>query len=670
MSTLKLKLLGEFQVLDGTIDTVAVSARKSCALLAILALSPTGSVPRHRLANLLWSDRGDGQARSSLRQALASLRRDFVALDPSLLSADDEKIILNRDRIEIDVVGFQRLASSDDVDDLRLAMELYRGELLADTEISEAEFEDWTSSERMRLHTIAVTCAEKLLTLETGAKRIELARRLVVLEPLKESAHRTLMQAYSNAGENGLALQHYAACRELLKMELGIAPGAEIETLRQKILDHGSIASALKETVSTRTPEGQWTQEEPAITRSVPALPDKPSIAVLPFANMSNDPDQEYFADGIVEEIITALSRVNWLFVIAGNSSFTYKGRDVDVKQIGRELGVRYILQGSVRKVEGRVRISGQLVDASTGANLWADRFDGELANIFDLQDRVTARVAGAIAPKLEQAEIERANRKPPENLDAYDCYLRGMAAVHRWDREANAEALSNLYRAIELDPGFAPAYALAARCYAQRRANNWVSDRLSDIAEATRLARRAIDLGKNDAMVLCNAGFALADVADEVEDGIAYIDRAIALNPNLALAWHFRGWVKMSLGDPETAIQSLLHAMRLSPQDSHIMTMYAAMAWTNLNAGRYDEAFSWAEMAVREKPTILVTTSVAAASAALAGRHAEARKMMQRLREAAPMLRLSNLKDVVSYLRPKDFEKWVDGLRKAGLPD
>ena len=670
MSTLKLQLLGEFEALDGTGQPVAVSARKSRALLAILALAPIGSVPRHRLANLLWSDRGDVQARSSLRQALASLRRDFAAIDTTLLSADDEKIILNKGRIEIDVVDFHRLAYSEDINDLRLAMELYRGELLADMAISEAEFEDWTSSERTRLHSIAVTCAEKLLPLETGGNRVELAKRLVVLEPLRESAHRALMQAFSDAGENGLALQHYGACRELLKTELGIAPGAEIEILHQKILDHGSRSSTPLKAEGAPTRGGQSAQEEPLITRPVPGLVDKPSIAILPFANMSADPGQEHFADGIVEDIITALSRVNWLFVIARNSSFTYKGRDADAKQIGRELGVRYILQGSVRKAAGQVRISGQLIDTSTGANLWADKFDGDPENIFDLQDLVTARVAGAIAPKLEQVEIERAKRKPAENLDAYDCYLRGMAAVHRWSQEANAEALSILYRAIELDPGFAPAYGLAARCFAQRRNNCWVSDRLSDIAESTRLARRAIDLGKDDAVALCNAGFALADVADEVEDGDAYIDRALALNPNLALAWHFSGWVNVSLGKPETAIERLLHALRLSPQDSHIMTMYAAMAWAHFGAGRYDKAFSWAEMAVREKPTIVVTTMVGAASAALAGKQAEAQKMMQRLQQAGPKLRLSNLKEVISYLRPKDFDRWSAGLRKAGLPE
>ena len=226
-------------------------------------------------------------------------------------------------------------------------------------------------------------------------------------------------------------------------------------------------------------------------------LPSKPSIAVLALPEMSGDPEQEYFADGMVDDIITELSRMRWLFVIARNSSFTYKGRAVDVKQVGRELGVRYVLEGSVRKAGDRVRITGQLIDASTGAHLWADRFDGGLEDIFDLQDQVTASVVGAIAPKLEQAEIERAKRKPTESLDAYDYYLRGMAGVHRWTREANDEALKMFYRAIELDPDFASAYGMAARCYSQRKTAGWMTDRAKEVAEAARLARRAAELGQ-----------------------------------------------------------------------------------------------------------------------------------------------------------------------------
>ncbi len=279
-------------------------------------------------------------------------------------------------------------------------------------------------------------------------------------------------------------------------------------------------------------------------------LPDKPSIAVLPFNNMSGDPEQDYFADGMVEDIITALSRFKALFVIARNSSFTYKGRAVDVKQVGRELGVRYVLEGSVRKAANRVRITGQLVDTATGAHLWADRFDGGLDDIFDLQDQVTESVVGAIAPAVEKAEIERAKRKPTESLDAYALYLRGLAKLYQFgNRQANDEALRLFNSAIELDPDFASAYGRAAFCYAGAKVNGWISDTANEIAEVTRLAQRAVELGKDDAIALAASGWALAYVVRDLEGAAGLIDRALVLNSNLAEAWFCGGWVKNWLG-------------------------------------------------------------------------------------------------------------------------
>ena len=399
-------------------------------------------------------------------------------------------------------------------------------------------------------------------------------------------------------------------------------------------------------------------------------LPDKPSIAVLPFTNMSGDPEQEYFADGVVEEIITALSRFRGLFVIARNSTFTYKGRAVDVKQVGRELGVRYVLEGSVRRAANKVRITGQLIDARTAAHLWADRFDGGLEEIFNLQDQVTASVVAAIAPKVEQVEIERAKHKPTASLDAYDYFLRGMAAVHQWTWEANTEALSNFYRAIELDPSFASAYGMAARCYAQRKVIGWVTDRANDVAESARLARRAAELGRDDAIALCTAGFALADVAADFEAGDALIERALRLNPNFAWAWLFSAWVKIWLGEPEAAIERAARAMRLSPHDPHMFIMQTATAMAHFFAGRYAAALSWAQTTLREKPDAFLAACTVAASQALAGQISEAGKAMARLRELEPALRISNLSDRYTIPRPEDFAKWVDGLRKAGLPE
>jgi adenylate cyclase len=396
--------------------------------------------------------------------------------------------------------------------------------------------------------------------------------------------------------------------------------------------------------------------------------PSKPSIAVLAFDNLSGDREQEYFADGMVEEIITALSRFRGLFVIARNSSFAYKGRAVDIKQVGRELGVRYILEGSIRKAGIRVRISGQLIDTATGAHLWADRFDGGLEDIFDLQDQVTASVVGAVAPKLEQAEIERSRRKPTESLDAYDYFLRGMAGLHLWTREANKEALLQFYRAIELDPSFASAYGMAARCLTQRKANGWMTDRAHEIKEAVRLSRQARDLGREDAVALSGAGFALAYVAGEVDEGAKLIQRALVLNPNLAWAWYFSGWVKIYLGEPETAIQHATQAMRLSPNDAHLFNMQALVAYGHLYAGRFNDAVSWAELAVRESHT--AGWRALAASYALAGRQEQAQKAMAQLRDLDPALRLADLKDGIPLRRPQDLAILVDGLRLAGLPE
>ena len=403
------------------------------------------------------------------------------------------------------------------------------------------------------------------------------------------------------------------------------------------------------------------------------ALPDKPSIAVLPFQNMSGDPEQEYFADGMVEEIITALSRVRWLFVIARNSAFTYKGRAVNVKQVGRELGVRYVLEGSVRKSANRVRITGQLVDASNGAHLWANRFDGELENIFELQDQVTASVVGIIAPRVEEAEIVRAKHKPTESLDAYDCYLRGVASLQEMfggSKEAVSEALQLFYRAIELDPEFASPHGMAAWCYVLRKNYGWVTDDSQEIAETERLARRAARLAKDDAVALYTGGFALARIAGYLENGAALIDRALALDPNLAAAWHLSGWVNIYLGKAEIAIDHMARAMRLNPLDPLMFGMQNGTAAAYFLAGRYDEASAWAEKALQLHTNYLPAMRMAAASHACAGRLAEAQKTMARIREIDPELWGSRLTDVVPFRGPQEIARYVEGLRKAGLPE
>jgi adenylate cyclase len=415
-----------------------------------------------------------------------------------------------------------------------------------------------------------------------------------------------------------------------------------------------------------RVGETEAAKERPAL-----ALPDRPSIAVLPFQNLSGDPEQEYFADGMVEDIIAALSRMRWLFVIARNSSITYKGRTVDVKQVARELGVRYVLEGSVRKAASRVRIAGQLIDGSTGVHLWADRFEGALEDVFDLQDQMTASVVGAIAPRLEQAEIERAKRKPTASLDAYDYYLRGMASVNPWTRESTSEALRMFYRAIELDADFASAHGAAAWCYVYRKIGNCMTDREQEIAEAARLARRAVELGKDDATALTAGGVALAYIVGDLDDGAALIDRGLALNPSLASAWLFSGWVRIWLGEPDSAIEHIARAMRLNPFDPFSVWMLGATAHAHFYALRYDVASLWAERALRSSPNTLLALRIAAASNALAGRLEQAQRLLARLRQLDPGLHVSNLGNTLGLYRRQEYvARLEEGLRRAGLPE
>lgn len=456
---------------------------------------------------------------------------------------------------------------------------------------------------------------------------------------------------------SGAAFDHVRKVLPLTFIDLGMQSLKNLEPIRAYAVSVASGPSQAGSLVDVRVPL---------------ALPDKPSIAVLPFTNMSGDPEQDYFADGMVDDIITALSRFKALFVIARNSSFTYKGRAVDVKQVGRELGVRYVLEGSVRKAANRVRITGQLVDTATGAHLWADRFDGGLGDIFDLQDQVTESVVGAIAPAVEKAEIERAKRKPTDSLDAYAIYLRGLARLYQFaGRQANDEALRLFNSAIGLDPDFAAAYGRAAFCYIIAKTNGWFSDTANEIAEVTRLAQRAVELGKDDAIALADSGYALAYVVRDLEAGAALIDRALVLNSNSAEAWNWGGWVKNFLGEPETAIERFARALRLSPLGPRVTAMRGGTASAHFFLGRYDEAASWAAMALQDNPDFQPGLRVAAASNAMAGRPEQAHKAMARLRQLNPTLRICNLKDVRGpYRRADDLSRLEEGLRQAGLPE
>lgn len=408
-----------------------------------------------------------------------------------------------------------------------------------------------------------------------------------------------------------------------------------------------------------------------AAAQSLPAPHDgaeRPSIAVLPFQNLGGDPEQDYFADGIVEDITTALSRNRAFFVIARNSSFTYKGQPVDIRRVARELGVRYLLEGSVRKSDGRVRVTGQLIEAQSGRHLWADRFDGDLANIFEVQDQIVTRVVGAIAPQLERAEIERAKRTATDDPAAYDLYLRGLASWNRWSKDENEKALQLFHAAIGKDPEFATPYGLAASCHLFAKANGWAS--VFDEKEIARLAEHAADLGTDDAVALCWAGHVQAFFFKDVERALLLVDRALELDDNLAIAWQRSGWVRGYAGDSEGAIASLNRAMRLNPLDPRVFLSQSAMGFAHFIAGRDQEAVRWAAMALRIKPNWLPALRVAIAANAMAGRADKAARALTSYAEISPAVSIARICDHYPLRRDGDRQRLILALRKAGVPE
>ena len=339
------------------------------------------------------------------------------------------------------------------------------------------------------------------------------------------------------------------------------------------------------------------------------------------------------------------------------------------MRHVGRELGVRYVLEGSVRKAGNRLRISGQLIEAANGAHLWADRFDGDLADIFELQDQITAQVIGAIAPRLELAEIERARRKTT-NLDAYDYYLRAWAAIYRFSAEGSTEALSLLEKAIALDPEFALAYASQAVCHFSRRAFSWSADPAHEVAEAGRTARRAMALDSSDAQVLTFYAQTLIYNVGQLDEAVACLDQAVSADPNYANAWMWRGSARAYLGDAERAIEDLQQALRLSPLDTTIWIAQTTMANAHFLRGRYEEALSWVSTALRQRPNSLSALRVAIAASALAGDLDMARQMVGRYRELDPAARVAKMREWWWFRGGEDVEKYLKGFRLAGLPE
>ena len=663
MGKLRINLFGRLRVADGDGGAISVPGKKPQALLAYLALNAGKPQSRDHLATLLWGERFDEQARQSLRQGISKLRKALGDGASEVLVTDGDGVMLNTDAADIDTADFERLAAEGTPDTLAQAAGLFGGGLLDGLEVREKGFEDWIAAERTRFGDLASDVLAKLARrqAETGDAdaAVETAKRLVGLDLLSEDGHRLLMRLYAGSGRRAQALKHYQMLTETLNRELGAEPDAETRKLFAEIQSQDSTTAPPAPAAGVQAPES-----------AAPPLPDMPSIAVLPFANLSDDPEQEYFSDGITDDLITALSKVRSFFVIDRSSSFTYKGRPADVKEVGRALGVRYVVEGSVRKAGDRVRVTAQLIEAETGNHVWADRFDGALTDIFDLQDEIAASVVGAIEPQLHRAEVERIRQKRPESFDAYDLTLCGLSKMNRLDPEEADKALEFFQKAIEADPTYARAYVCASWYY--RRQVQLKGMVLSDDEkkEALRLAQAALDADRTDPYVLWQAAMTISLVEGDFDEAAALIDRSLSINANSNRAWLASGTIRCFLGDPETAIEHAERGMRLSPLDVSMWVAFGVMATAHMQLENYEEAAKWARKSIHIHPDNLSAHHVLVASLAQSNRQEDAEAALADLMALDPELTVGGLKERYPIAGYRNLDGFIEGLGKAGLPD
>ncbi|WP_138473108.1 BTAD domain-containing putative transcriptional regulator [Poseidonocella sp. HB161398] len=648
MALVEIRLLGGFSAsVTGT--PVDLPGQKERALLAFLAAEPGRLHRRERLAGLLWGESSEARARDSLKHALGHLRQALGA-GAAMLEAGRQAVRADPSACWLDIAEFETLARSDREEALDQALALWGGDLLDGLTVDEPGFEEWRVQRAARLRQTADQASMRYLALmaenRDPEKMIAAARRSLRLDPQSERACRLLMRGLAAAGDRVQAMSAYRDFSALLRAALDVAP--EVETVRL----FQEIRAGAADSASARNPIAE---------------PPRPSVAVLPFQTLAGA--EKWFAEGIAEEIITALSRVRGIDLIARNSSFTL-GAEGPPSEVRRALGARYLVQGCAQRSDSTVRINVRLADAGTGSILWSETYDEALSDIFALQDRIAARVAGTLLPRLEAAEIARSSRKPTANLDAYDYYLRGLPEMHRWSKVSCERAMAHFRRAAELDPGFAAAHVMLVRCYSQRKASGWMTDMDAETADALRLARLAAELAPDDALVLAVAGLGLGYIAGQPEQGVRLTERSLALNPNLAWGWLFSGWMHVWLGLGRTAREHVARAMRLSPQDPQFMMMQAATAWALFTEGRASEAADWAEAAVTGNPNVMIAWCALAAAREGSGDADGARAAMAELLRLEPSLRASNLLLFFPIRGEANIRTWMAALARAGLPE
>jgi TolB-like protein/DNA-binding SARP family transcriptional activator len=704
---LSLKLFGQFEVRDGSGTALSLPTRKTRALLGYLAVNAERPQPRERLMALLWGDRGEKQARQSLNHALRAIRKLGENDGAVLIDSDGERVTLRGDALESDAERLRVLLDKRPDE----AAALYTGPFLDGLSLPDPTFEAWLLATRSEYHTLACDALEAAANSDDTTTAIDCLKRLLALDPLREDAHRQLMRRLHQSGDRAGALRQFQACAEILNRELQVDPDATTRALFENIRRDSGVAvpedsrtaseSALEERpslthrTSQRLPRSRWRIAVAAIvllaigsgmtlwlaSRTDPtdtadrksaslSLSDKPSIAVLPFANLSGEDEQEYFSDGMTEDLVTDLSKISTLTVISRTSTSGYKGVKMDIREVGRALNVRYVVQGSVRKAGERVRINAQLIDATTGGHLWAERYDGSLNDIFSLQDRVLAKIVDSLALELSEHEHRRLGDKGTDSIAAHDLYLRGLSQESAFTREGNRQAMRLYEQALSIDPDYALPYTRMSNIHQLNTDNGWSNDIQADLKLALELAEKAAALDPQNPYVHWSLGRAVTRfmTPEALKRGTVSLQRAIELNPNYADAYAWLSILYVADGRAEDGLRSVETAMRINPRYPFWYLFMRGI--TRYVVQSYDSAIADFEAAAERSPTALFVRWWLAASYAQAGQMDDAAWQVEEMQIMGFDGTIATIVETGPIQDPGYLSLFDEGLRKAGIPN
>ena len=659
-SSIRVRLFGDYRIFLTTGQDITPSSKKSRAILAYLCLKPSGRETREKLRSLVWSSRGEKQARDSLRQTLAMLRRDFRNRNGGeILQANREDVALLLEDISIDAREVRSLAGSDSPEDWKKIPKLCHGELLAGLEVEDPAFNDWILVERMRYQDLLRSSLERLLEHQIETTDLcaagDTARLLLDVDCTHEKAHRVLMQGYAAKGDNASAVRQYQILKKSLQRELDVAPSPETEHLYSDLKSRKPVVLL---------PGRHDSSGAVAAFRSGTETP----IAVLPFDNRSGEPSDASLCEGITQGIVSALSRFRSLLIVGQNATRSFLEQKADILDIGSKLQVDYLLDGSVMRSGPRIKVTVELIQCATARTVWADQFTGDVDDVVEVEDQIAAKIAARMSPRVMMAEISRASQMPADDASPHHNVMRAIPLIYRMDKEAFSKADHLLKRAIDSDPMYGSAYAWRGFWQLVNIGQQWADDVPVAVEEIEWLTRVATELDPEDAVAFALRGHVESFINHNFQQALYCFERALALNPNLPYAWAFSAVTFCYLGDTKEALRRLERYRELAPFDPYPFYFDTAFCIAHTFNGDYEEAVEIGRKAVNSKPNYFAPYRPLIASLAHLDQVDEARNLLKKLLENEPNFTVGWLRTHYPPLSNDMLEHYIAGLRKAGL--